>query len=165
MAGVVGTVVGSGVHRGPKLRRKKNGGAKKNLKLFTTMSLSIAAKAPLVGYASLIAVGFVNKSSVDESLVVEIVDDKAVKGGSVHLATPDGKEYTREYDVLTYLTERYPQVLRSSLGAADWVKFALDKLSIKNFKELAVDLEKLDAHLNFRSFIVGHLLSVAAVSV
>jgi glutamyl-tRNA synthetase len=165
MAGVVGTVVGSGVHRGPKLRRKKNGGAKKNLKLFTTMSLSIAAKAPLVGYASLIAVGFVNKSSVDESLVVEIVDDKAVKGGSVHLATPDGKEYTREYDVLTYLTERYPQVLRSSLGAADWVKFALDKLSIKNFKELAVDLEKLDAHLNFRSFIVGHLLSVADVAV
>lgn len=132
-------------------------------------TLTIAAKAPLVAYAALIAVAFVNQSEeVKESIVLEIVDDKsAIKSNAaatVHLATPEGQEIVNQEEILTYLAAKYPAVLKAS-SAATWVKFALDKLSIKNFKELSNDLETLDAHLNFRSFIIDNEVTVADVAV
>ncbi|CAH2355591.1 glutamate--tRNA ligase, cytoplasmic [[Candida] railenensis] len=133
-------------------------------------TLTIAAKAPLVAYAALIAVGFVNKSEdITESIFVEVVDDKtAVKSNpaaSVHLTTPEGKEFSTQLEILDYLTEKYPQLFSTSISSSQWVKFALDKLSIKNFKELATDLETLDAHLNFRSFVIGHKISITDITV
>ena len=41
----------------------------------------------------------------------------------------------------------------------------MGKLANKNFKALAADLEKLDTHLNFRSFIVGYSYSLADIAV
>lgn len=129
-------------------------------------TLSLAAKAPFVAYAALIAVAFVNNSSEDISIVVELVDDKVVKGASVHLATPEGTELTTQLDILNYLASKFPAVFAQTGDKAEELsKFALDKLSIKNFKELSTDLEILDAHLNFRSFAIGHRLSVADVAI
>ncbi|RCK65556.1 hypothetical protein Cantr_01211 [Candida viswanathii] len=54
------------------------------------------------------------------------------------------------------LVQTLPELLPERTKSQDWIKFALDKLYVKNFKELSADLEKLDHHLNFRSFVVGY---------
>lgn len=130
--------------------------------------LSVAAKAAAVAYPALIATLFVNAAdAVDVSIPIEFVDDKTVstevKDASAQLTTPEGSKLTAQAEILAYLSEKFPTVL--PLGSSEWIQFALDKFYIKNFKELSTDLEKLDSHLNFRSFISGFQISAADVAV
>ncbi|CAG89749.1 DEHA2F23012p [Debaryomyces hansenii CBS767] len=132
-----------------------------------SFSLTVAAKAPLVAYPSLIGVGFIDASDSEISIPIEFVDEKTVDStdAGVKLVTPEGKTYSNQLDILNYLAEKFPSILGEQAKSQEWVKFALDKLSNKNFKELAGDLEKLDAHLNFRSFVIGYSYSLADVAI
>lgn len=128
-------------------------------------TLTIAAKAPILAYSSVIAANIINESSSEESVNFEFIDEKVVDGDSVKLSN-DGKVLLGQKDILNGFADKFPLVFQDKETSQEWVQFALEKLSVKNFKELAVDLEKLDAHLNYRSFISGgYALSLADVAV
>lgn len=124
-------------------------------------TLTVAAKAPFLAYASIIAANFVTESEV----TVEYVDEKATAGDAAASLKVDDKLIDGQSDVLQVLASLAPSLAFTAKDSASWVSFALDKLANKNFKALAVDLEKLDAHLNFRSFMLGHEVSLADVAV
>lgn len=128
--------------------------------------LTIAAKAPFVAYPTLIAVGFVNDSDNEISIPVEFVDEKSTDGkdAAIKLTTPEGETYYSQLDALNYLSSKFPEILPSQ-NAQEWVKFGLEKLANKNFKEVVSELDKLDAHLNFRSFFIGYNYSLADIAV
>ncbi|KAG7660627.1 GUS1 [[Candida] subhashii] len=135
-----------------------------------SFSLSIAAKAQFVAYPTLLAVSFINSnSSTDISIPIEFIDEKSVDSSdanaTIKLVTPEGKTFTNQLDALTYLSSKFPTILPAGEESQSWVKFALDKLYIKNFKELGLDLEKLESHLNLRSFIIGYQYSLADVAI
>ena len=125
-------------------------------------SLTIAAKAPVVAYDALTAAAFVN-SETDSSITVDFVDEKAVDGASVVLKA--GTETVKDGAVVEKLASEFPEVLVGAGQSAEWVQVASSELVVKDFKKLAVSLEKLDAHLNLRSFIVGYSVSVADIAV
>lgn len=133
-----------------------------------SFSLSLASKAPFLAYPALIAVGFVNSSDNDVSIPVEFIDEKSVDSSNpnaiVKLVTPEGKTYFDQVEVLNYLAEKFPTILPGQKESQEWVQFALEKLANKNFKEVSVELEKLDAHLNFRSFFIGYNYSLADIA-
>lgn len=133
----------------------------------TTMAtLTVAAKAPFIPYSTIIASEFV-KAETDVSLTVEFVDEKSVESGSDATAklVVGEKTYSGELESLKGLAALIPSISSSVDSSLSWVEFALGKLANKNFKALAADLEKLDAHLNFRSFIVGYSYSLADIAV
>lgn len=133
-----------------------------------SFSLSVAGKAQNIPYPILIAVNFINSSSIDVSIPIEFVDDKVVDAeskSSIKLVTPGGETFIDQLDGLDYLAQTLPELLPERSKSQEWIKFALDKLYIKNFKELSVDLEKLDHHLNFRSFVVGYQYSLADIAI
>ncbi|QBM88944.1 glutamyl-tRNA synthetase [Metschnikowia aff. pulcherrima] len=129
-------------------------------------TLTIAAKAPFLAYPAIIASEFVKADSGAE-ITLDIVDEKsAAAGADVSAAfTVDGKTTAGETEVLQVLASLAPSIAGTAKESAEWVQFALSKLANKNFKALTADLEKLDAHLNFRSFIVGHKVSLADIAV
>lgn len=124
-------------------------------------TLTVAAKAPFIAYSALIAAEFAS------SVTVEIVDEKSAESGKDVTAklVSGGNTYSGEIDVLNALASQTPAIASGQKESASWIQFALEKLANKNFKALATDLEKLDAHLNFRSFIVGHTYSLADIAV
>lgn len=124
-------------------------------------TLTVAAKAPVVAYSALAAAAFVNSAKAD-TIAVKFVDDKQVDGASVTLVKGDST--FKNADVLSKLVSDFPSVLVGADDAAEWIKFA-DELTVKDFKKLAVSLEKLDAHLNFRSFIIGYQPSIADIAI
>lgn len=127
-----------------------------------SFALTIAAKALQVPYPTLIAAGFINASG-EASIPIVYVDEKSTENDAlIKLETPDGEIFIQA-EALSYLGSKFPNVLPHA--GSEWVQFALDKLYVKNFKELALDLEKLDAHLNFRSFISGYHYTTADVAV
>ena len=133
----------------------------------TTMAtLTVAAKAPFIPYSTIIASEFV-KAETDVSLTVEFVDEKSVESGSDATAklVVGEKTYSGELESLKGLAALIPSISSSVDSSLSWVEFALGKLANKNFKALAADLEKLDTHLNFRSFIVGYSYSLADIAV
>ncbi|EMG47348.1 GUS1 Glutamate--tRNA ligase [Candida maltosa Xu316] len=132
-----------------------------------SFSLSIAGKAQNVPYPVLIAVNFINSSDIDVSIPIDFADDKTVDDtkSSIKLVTPGGETFVDQLDALDYLAQTFPQLLTEKSKSQEWVKSALEKLYVKNFKDLATDLEKLDHHLNFRSFVVGYQYSLADVAV
>lgn len=133
-----------------------------------SFQLTVAGKAPTIPYPALIAVFFINSSNKDISIPVEFVDEKlATKEGSasIKLVTPGGETFVDQLDALDYLAQTIPDIIKEKSKSQPWVKFALEKLYNKNFKDLALDLEKLDAHLNFRSFVVGYQVTLADIAV
>lgn len=129
-------------------------------------TLTVAAKAPFIPYSTIIASEFV-KAETDVSLTVEFVDEKSVESGSDATAklVVGEKTYSGELESLKGLAALIPSISSSVDSSLSWVEFALGKLANKNFKALAADLEKLDTHLNFRSFIVGYSYSLADIAV
>lgn len=128
-------------------------------------TLTVAAKAPFIAYSTIIASEFV-KAESDVSLTVEFVDEKSVgeADATAKFVTAE-KTYVGELEALKGLSTLIPSIASSVDASATWVQFALEKLANKNFKALSVDLEKLDAHLNFRSFMVGYSFSLADIAV
>lgn len=131
-------------------------------------SLTIAASAQFVAYPALIAAAFVNASDSKVSIPIEFSDAKSVDStnanAAVQLSTPEGTKITDQAEILKYFSEKFPEILPGNAEADSWIKFALEKLYVKNFKELALDLEKLDSHFNLRSFAVGYKYSTADVA-
>lgn len=125
-----------------------------------SFTLSVAAKAPVVAYGALIGAAFVNDLT-DDAVKIDFVDEKAIDGANAILSKGDEKFK----DVLIQLGQAYPAVLPNVEESKEWISFADSELTIKDFKKLAVSLEKLDAQLNFRSFITGYKPSVADVAV
>lgn len=129
-------------------------------------TLTVAAKAPFIAYSSLIAAEFV-KAETGADIAVQIVDEKtAVTLADVPVAfTAGDKTVQGDADVLQALASLVPSLASDAENSVSWVQFALEKLANKNFKALAADLEKLDAHLNFRSFVLGHQVTLADIAV
>ncbi|CCH44342.1 glutamyl-tRNA synthetase [Wickerhamomyces ciferrii] len=125
-------------------------------------TLTVAAKAPVVAYPALIAAQFVNAQSQD-AVKIEFVDEKAVDKASAKLTK--GDETVVDGEILTKLASAFPKALTGAETAQEWIKFGAEELTIKDFKKLATSLEKLDSHLNYRSFIVGYKPSLADVAV
>ncbi|GMF97880.1 unnamed protein product [[Candida] boidinii] len=132
-----------------------------------SFELKIAGKAPLVDYPVLIATAFVNSARDDAPVKVEFVDDKVVSKESKAALelVKSGEAITESVKALNTLAESYPEILLGAEASQEWIKFAYEKLSVKNFKQLAEDLEKLDAHLNFRTFVIGHKITLADIAI
>lgn len=123
-------------------------------------NLTVAAKAVFLPYSALIVGEFLS-SEMQDAPAVSYVDETTVDGkAAITLDAVSG-----EKEVLRALAQNTPSLTGSVDSSDVWVQFALDKLANKNFKTLAADLEKLDAHLNFRSFLVGHGVSLADIAV
>lgn len=129
-------------------------------------SLNIAAKAPFIAYSAIIAGEFYSAEAKD-TLVVEYIDDKTAQADAdvTCTFTHNGKNTAGEEAVLRTIAAATPSLAASAESSAPWVQFALTKLANKNFKALAADLEKLDAHLTFRSFVNGYAFSLADIAV
>lgn len=122
------------------------------------MQLTIAAKAPIVAYPALVAAAFVN--SVSAGITVEYVDEKSVK----EKGPLEFENLFTTKEVLQKLSENFPKVLPSK-GSDEWIDFAERELVVKDFKKVSAALDKLESHLNFRSFVVGYSVSVADIAV
>ncbi|ODQ57702.1 hypothetical protein WICANDRAFT_65048 [Wickerhamomyces anomalus NRRL Y-366-8] len=125
-------------------------------------TLTVAAKAPVVAYPALIAAAFVN-SQTETAIKIDFVDEKAVDKAAVKLTK--GDETFVDNQALEKLAADFPKVLLEGDASKEWIKFAAEELTIKDFKKLSVSLEKLDAHLNYRSYIVGYKPSLADIAV
>lgn len=132
--------------------------------------LTIAAKAQLAGFPQLIAAAIINHLEPTSPIDVAIVDtplvEKDVSESNVALKSASGSVYGQ--DALKTLAEKYPAALYGKDQAKqseEWVKFAYEGFSTKDFKLLIPALEKLEAHLNFRSFIVNYEPTLADIAV
>lgn len=128
-------------------------------------TLSVAAKAAFLPYSALIAAEFLAAESQPVPAVT-YVDEAAVSSDKSTVEyVSEGQTVTGEEAVLGAIALKVSSISGSVDASASWVQFALTKLANKNFKTLAADLEKLDAHLNFRSFVVGYAVSAADIAV
>lgn len=128
-------------------------------------SITVAAKAAFLPYSALIAAEFVTAES-GSSPEITYVDEQSVDSDKSTVSfTSEGKTVAGEKNVLNAIAQQVSSVSGSIEASDSWVLFALEKLANKNFKTLAADLEKLDAHLNFRSFVVGYAISAADIAV
>lgn len=132
--------------------------------------LTVAAKATIPGYASLIGAALVNAQEASSPIDLAFVDDAVVEKDNAESSvvlesTGDGSKKYGNEKVLRFLDEKY-----NLSGSADkkaveeWVKFAFEALAIKDFKALTPSLEKLESHLNFRTFFVGYNPTLADVA-
>lgn len=128
-------------------------------------SIQVAAKAPLIDYPLLAAREFLN--SADQTIDVDFVDGKTVgTDGSAGQLLKDGDVVASNAGVaLDLLAKSFPTLLIAPEASDEWVQFAYEKLTNKNFKELSVSLEKLESHLNFRSYIIGYRITLADIAV
>lgn len=127
-------------------------------------TLTIAAKAPFIAYSSIIAAEFAKAESSTDVTTVFVDQASVEKNVTTKLEIGD-KTYQGELEVLQGFATLAASVAKSADASTSWIQFAVEKLANKNFKALATDLEKLDAHLNFRSFVVGYSFSLADIAV
>lgn len=121
-----------------------------------SVSLVIGAKAPVVAYPELIAARLVNASH-QNAIDISFVEDKKAPAASFQGKTEN---------VLAEIAAAYPEVLKNVAGFEEWVEFGANQLVIKNFQQLASSLEKLDAHLNLRTYILNTVeLTLADIAV
>lgn len=130
-------------------------------------TLKIAGKAPAVDYALLSASAFVNISN-EGDIKLDFYDNKVISKEvptSAQLLKGSDSIATDSIEILTYLATEFPNVLLGLNESKEWIKFAYEKLIVKDFKKLSVDLEKLESHLNLRSFFIGYKISVADIAI
>ncbi|VVT50812.1 uncharacterized protein SAPINGB_P002888 [Magnusiomyces paraingens] len=126
-----------------------------------SIKLTVAAKARATAFAELTLAALINHYEPTSPIAFAFVDEPLVDK-----AQPESKcaldiNGTLYYGdaAFTALAERFPQ---SAYGADlkskysdEWIKFAFSSLIVKDFKQITPALEKLESHLNFRSFVVG----------
>ncbi|KAG5366039.1 Glutamate--tRNA ligase, cytoplasmic [Yarrowia sp. B02] len=110
------------------------------------MSIQVAAKAANVGYAAVLL-------GAQKNIKIEIIDDKVVSKETPADVVYEGVSGTKA------VVEK----LAGTISAEDqeWIDFAFANLLSKDFKVVTPSLEKLEAHLNFRSFINGYTPSLS----
>ncbi|KAH3900809.1 probable Glutamate--tRNA ligase, cytoplasmic [Saccharomycodes ludwigii] len=111
-------------------------------------TLVIAGKAPVVAYAELIAARYVNATLGKTAITIEIVDDKKAAP-----AVFNGKSE----NVLKEIALQFPHIFPSDSFNDEWIGIASNEFIVKNFSKLNVSLEKFDAHLNLRTFVLDTL--------
>jgi glutamyl-tRNA synthetase len=129
-------------------------------------NLNIAGKAPAVDYALLTAAAFINTSS-DGDVKLNFIDSKTVSSEvstSAQLLKGNESIATSSIEILNYLASEFPNVILAKEESQEWIKFS-ENLLVKDFKKLSVDLEKLESHLNLRSFIIGYKITAADIAI
>ena len=129
--------------------------------------LNIAGKAPAVDYALLTAAAFVNTSS-EGDIKLNFVDGKTVSkevATSAQLLKGDATVSTDSIEILNYFATEFPTVVLGKKESEEWIKFSYEKLLVKDFKKLSIDLERLESHLNLRSFIIGYKITAADIAI
>lgn len=130
----------------------------------SSYTLKVAGKAPFVDYALLTAAAFVNKSDV-ATVKVDFVDGKNIsKDSTAEFAKDDKVLATKSVEILEALAAEFPSVLLAKDESKEWIQFSYEKLLNKNFGQLSGDLEKLDQHLNLRTFFVGYKITLADIA-
>lgn len=133
--------------------------------------LTVAAKATIPGYASLIGAALVNANEASSPIDLSFVDDAVIEKDNsdstvVLESVTDGSKIYGNEKALRFLDGKYS--LSGPAGDAqlidEWVKFAFEALTIRDFKSLTPSLEKLESHLNFRTFIVGYTRTLADIA-
>lgn len=115
-------------------------------------------------YALLTAAAFVNKSDV-ATVKVDFVDGKNIsKDSTAEFAKDDKVLATKSVEILEALAAEFPSVLLAKDESKEWIQFSYEKLLNKNFGQLSGDLEKLDQHLNLRTFFVGYKITLADIA-
>lgn len=108
--------------------------------------LTLASKAPVVAYSELIAARLTNAVKPG-TIEIDFVEDKKASP-----ATFEGNSN----DVLKTIVESFPEAFKGGFdGCEKWSQFASEELVVKNFQKLSVSLDKLDAQLNLRTFLLG----------
>lgn len=112
-------------------------------------TLVINGKAPVVSYGELVAARIVNSVKPD-SITIEFVDDKKAAPA---LFNGSDKESFKN------IIAAYPEIFAegSNEDVASWAKIASEEYVVKNFQKLSQSLEKLDAQLNLRTYVLGGL--------
>lgn len=131
-------------------------------------SLEIAAKAPLVAYVDLIAAALVNACVPTSPVDLKFVDEAGLGDNKATVTLSGDAQVAGTAEVLEFFGKSFADVLYGKADkktADEWVQFGLEKLSVKDFKALTPNLEKLEAYLNFRSFLAGYSPSIADVAV
>lgn len=128
-------------------------------------TLKIAGKAPFVDYALLSAAAFVNKSDV-ATVKLDFVDGKSISKDSTSELVKDGQSVgTTSAEILKFFASEFPTVVLGKEASEEWINFSYEKLLNKNFGKLSADLEKLDSHLNLRTFFIGYKISAADIAI
>lgn len=130
-------------------------------------TLNIAGKAAAVDYALMSAAAFVN-TSTDGDVKLNFIDGKTVSDDvktSAQLLKGEKSVATESTEILTYLATEFPSAIVAKEESQEWIRFSYEKLLVKDFKKLSLDLETLEAHLNLRSFIIGYKTSAADIAV
>lgn len=130
-------------------------------------SLKIAGKAPFVDYALLTAAAFVNKSDV-ATIKLEFIDGKVISKEVPSTAelSKDGQSVgSTSGEILNFFATEFPTVVLGKTESQEWIDFSYEKLLNKNFGQLSGDLEKLDSHLNLRTFFIGYKISAADIAI
>lgn len=131
-------------------------------------TLTIATKAALLDYPALIAAALVNFdepiSPIDLKFVdAALVESSCSESSSVLSSKTDAIKGGK--NIIKFLGKEFPKDVKVPEAAAEWVEFVYKQLSVKDFKTLTPALEKLESHLNFRSFVVGYSVSIADIAV
>lgn len=131
-----------------------------------TFAIKIAGKAQIVDYPAIIAANLINAVQKDTVNVEYIAGKTLPDSKNTCELLKDGKSIASNgTDALLALGAEFPEILVAAKDSKNWIDFSYGKLTIKNFKALSKDLETLDAHLNFRSFIIGYKVTVADIAV
>ncbi|KAK6460281.1 tRNA synthetases class I, catalytic domain-containing protein [Scheffersomyces coipomensis] len=116
-----------------------------------------------IPYPVVIAIGVVN--SIHEN-TISVSHVKSTNDSLIQLVVYEGDPpIIGQLDILNYLSNTYPNILRNFTESENWINFAIDKLTNKNFSQLSTSLEELNHNLNFRSLIIGNDFSLADIVV
>lgn len=132
-----------------------------------SFTLKIAGKAPFVDYALMSAAAFVNDKT-DAAVKIDFIDGKTVSKDvttSAQLLKGEESVATNSIEIINYLATEFSQVILEKDQSQEWIQFAYEKLLNKNFGQLSGDLEKLELHLNLRSFVIGYKVSAADIAI
>lgn len=128
-------------------------------------TLKIAGKSQVVDYPAIIASSLINGEKAD-SINVVYEGGKVIEGtkATSQLLKDDSVVASSATDILNALADAFPDIILEKEASGKWVKFGFEKLTVRNFKALSEDLAKLDAHLNFRTFIIGYKITLADIA-
>lgn len=136
-----------------------------------SIKLTIAAKARLVAFPELIAAALVNHYEPTSPITFSFVDEPLVEKSAADstAAITIGGKTSFGPAAFFALAETFPSALygkdAKTKYSDEWIKFAFKELTVKDFKQVTPALEKLESHLNFRSFIVGYTPNIADAAV
>ncbi|KAI9268783.1 tRNA synthetases class I, catalytic domain-containing protein [Sporodiniella umbellata] len=133
------------------------------------IQLVVAAKASPFNYGVLAIADYINKSKKG-AITVDLRDVKHLEGASKPTVSfeYDGETYNKNNGIVRLLARIHPEAqlynFKSPLESTlvdNWIDFAINELSVSDFKALDASYKKLNKHLTLRSYVVGYQATVA----